>query len=108
MDRFEAFLVEQCAPVLAGIKPGSMFPYTPSEEERLPELLRHWNGVLAPKGVAVTSIKRCRRIGGYLIYVYRPSGLQRDLSEARAQQLLENHGYLYKTFLVYYFFYYSY
>ena len=37
MERFEQFLVEQCAPVLAGIKPGSMFPYQPGEGERLPE-----------------------------------------------------------------------
>jgi DNA-binding transcriptional LysR family regulator len=41
MNRFEQFLVEQCAPVLAGIKPGSMFPYRPGEGEALPELLRH-------------------------------------------------------------------
>ena len=93
VDRFEKFLVEQCAPVLAGIKPGSMFPYTPSEEERLPELLRHWNGVLAPKGVAVTSIKRCRRIGGYLIYVYRPRQIEAILAEPAVAEFLEECGY---------------
>lgn len=93
MDHFEAFLVEQCAPVLAGIKPGSMFPYTPTGEGRLPELLRHWNGVLAPKGVAVTSIKRCRRIGGYLIYVYRPGKIEKILAEPAVAAFLRDCGY---------------
>ena len=93
MDRFEKFLVEQCAPVLAGIKPGSMFPYMPGEDERLPQLLRHWNAVLSPKGVAVTSIKRCRRIGGYLIYVYRPGQVERILREPAVQDFLQDCGY---------------
>jgi len=93
MDRFEAFLVEQCAPVLAGIKPGSMFPYQPQEGEQLPQLLRHWNGILAPKGVQVTSIKRCRRAGGYLIYVYRPHQIEKILAEPAVADFLEQCGY---------------
>lgn len=93
MNRFEKFLVEQCAPVLAGIKPGSMFPYMPHADEKLPELLRHWNGVLAAKGVAVTSVKRCRRIGGYLIYVYRPRQIERILAEPSAAGFLKECGY---------------
>lgn len=93
MRGFEAFLVEQCAPVLAGIKPGSMFPYQPQEHERLPELLRHWNGILAPKGVQVTSIKRCRRIGGYLIYVYRPRKIEAILAEPAVKEFLAQCGY---------------
>jgi len=93
MRDFEQFLVEQCAPVLAGIKPGSMFPYTPRAEERLPELLRHWNGVLAPKGVSITSIKRCRRIGGYLIYVYRPAQIEVILQQPAVAAFLEQCGY---------------
>lgn len=94
MDRFEQFLVEQCAPVLAGIKPGSMFPYTPDAWESLPELLRRWNGVLAPKGVTVTSVKRCRRIGGYLIYVYRPRQIEAILAEPAVGAFLETCGYM--------------
>ena len=93
MDRFETFLVEQCAPVLAGIKPGSMFPSTPAENEKLSELLRHWNHVLSPKGVAVTSIKRCRRIGGYLIYVYRPQQVGAILAEPAVAAFLKDCGY---------------
>lgn len=93
MDRFEQFLVDQCAPVLAGIKPGSMFPYTPSVEETLPELLRRWNSRLSPKGVAITSIKRCRKIGGYLIYVYRPRQVEAILSQPAVAQFLARCGY---------------
>lgn len=93
MHDFETFLVEQCAPVLAGIKPGSMFPYKPVEGERLPELLRRWNETLAPKGVQVTSIKRCRRIGGYLIYVYRPRQIAEILAVPAVAAFLADCGY---------------
>lgn len=93
MERFETFLVEQCAPVLAGIKPGSMFPYQPQQEEQLPVLLRHWNQQLAPKGVQVTSIKRCRRIGGYLIYVYRPRQIEAILAQPAVAEFLRSCGY---------------
>jgi len=93
MEHFEQFLVEQCAPVLAGIKPGSMFPYRPPEGERLPELLRHWNGVLAPKGVCVTSIKRCRKIGAYLIYVYRSRQIEAILAQPEVAAFLSDCGY---------------
>lgn len=93
MERFEQFLIEQCAPVLAGLKPGSMFPYMPSQAEHLPELLRHWNGRLSPKGVRVTSIKRCRRIGGYLIYVYRPRQVEAILARPDVAAFLSRCGY---------------
>ena len=93
MEKFERFLVEQCAPVLAGIKPGSMFPYRPGEGETLPELLRHWNALLASKGVRITSIKRCRRIGGYLIYVYRPWQIEAILSKPEVAAFLDICGY---------------
>ena len=93
MDKFEQFLVEQCAPVLAGIKPGSMFPYQPAEGEWLPDLLRHWNAILSPKGVSVTSIKRCRRAGGYLIYVYRPGMIETIMKEPKVAEFLGQCGY---------------
>ena len=93
MEKFERFLVEQCAPVLAGIKPGSMFPYQPGEGETLPELLRRWNGILAPKGVQVTSIKRCRRVGAYLIYVYRPRQIEEILAKPEVASFLDGCGY---------------
>lgn len=93
MEHFEQFLVEQCAPVLAGIKPGSMFPYRPREGVWLPDLLRHWNGILAPKGVRVTSIKRCRKMGAYLIYVYRPRQIEDILTRPEVAEFLSGCGY---------------
>ena len=93
VKQFEKFLVEQCAPVLAGIKPGSMFPYRPGEGETLPDLLRHWNTVLSSKGVQVTSIKRCRKIGAYLVYVYRPRQIEAILAEPAVAAFLAECGY---------------
>lgn len=92
MEQFETFLVEQCAPVLVGLKPGSMFPYRPGQVS-LPTLLRHWNGLLAHKGVRITSVKRCRRTGSYLIYVYRPKQLDQILSQPETALFLRAYGY---------------
>jgi len=90
---FDRFLVEQCAPVLAGLKPGSLFPYQPQPDETLQPLLQQWNHALSPKGVTVTSVKRCRRTGAYLIYVYRPSQLQSILQQPEVAQFLSGYGY---------------
>lgn len=91
---FEAFLVEQCAPVLAGIKPGSLFPYMPGPEEELWSLLDHWNGVLSAKGVHVAAVKRCSRTGAYLIYVCRPAQVEAILVRPEVAAFLKPYGYL--------------
>lgn len=84
--------MEQCAPVLAGIKPGSMFPYRPEGNQSLPELLRRWNGVLGPKGVQVIGVRRCSS-GGFLIYVYRPRQVEKILREPDVAAFLRGCGY---------------
>lgn len=91
--RFDQFLAEQCAPVLAGLKPGSLFPYKPQPNERIQPLLRHWNHALSPKGVALTSVKRCRRTGAYLFYVYRPGQIGAILRQPDVEAFLSAYGY---------------
>lgn len=91
---FEAFLVEQCAPVLAGIKPGNLFPYILRQDEELWALLDHWNERLAVKGVRVAAVKRCRQSGAYLIYVYRPAQVEAILARPEVAAFLRSYGYV--------------
>ncbi len=90
---FEAFLVEQCAPVLAGIKPGSLFPYILGPGEELWTLLDHWNQTLAAKGVQAAAVKRCSRTGAYLIYVFRPDQVKAVLARPEVKAFLQTYGY---------------
>ena len=87
----EENLIIYCSPTLAGIKTGSLFTCQCSCPDSFYKAVWNLNRRLIPKGIRILPLRFSR--GKVLIYVYRPSGLQRDLSEARAQQLLENHGY---------------
>lgn len=87
----EELLVRHCSPTLAGMKTGSMFTCAFPGETELRESLRSLNRRLVPKGLRVV----CLRVhkGRALIYVYRPSGLKKDLLDDQARALLEQHGY---------------
>ena len=87
------FLVEQCAPVLAGIKPGNLFPYRLQPEEELWSLLELWNRKLEAKGVALAAVKRCSLSGAYLIYVYRPVQVAAILAVPEVASFLRPYGY---------------
>ncbi|MBQ9329677.1 MAG: DUF3793 family protein [Oscillibacter sp.] len=94
MERtFEAVLVEQCAPTLAGVKPASLFRW--QEDGRLPagRLVYQWARVLAPFGLAVRIVKTCPQTGDCLIYLYRVRWLRRILAEADNRAFLEGRGY---------------
>ena len=50
---FEAVLVRQCAPTLAGMKPGSIFCFNHSPLEVSRQKVCQWNKQLAPFGLTV-------------------------------------------------------
>lgn len=93
MGTFELFLAEKCAPVLAGIKPGSLFPYTLSQGEDLRQLLGRWNRLLAAKGVRVAAVKPGKQSGNHLLYVYRPRMLGEILNSPMVAEFLRSCGY---------------
>lgn len=93
MKTFEAILIEQCAPVLAGIKMAGLFRYTLGPEESISGLLTHWNQVFAQKGLRLTSLKQCQKQKIYLIYVYRPRQLKKRLADRQVQAFLQKNGY---------------
>ena len=82
MERnFETVMVEQCAPVLAGLKPAGLFRY------------ENWNAQLNPKGLQVRVLKGCVRTHRYLVYVYRESKLCAVLADEKVQSFLRQEGY---------------
>lgn len=88
---YEAQLVKQCAPTLAGMKTGTLFGCAFPDASALKECMRRWNRSLTPKGVR--AIPARYQNGRAMIYLYRPARLSADLRDGRARQLLQARGY---------------
>lgn len=87
----EEWLVELCAPTLAGVKPANLFRCPDS-----PELFRsiyEWNEKLRTSGLRIRVVKRCRRTNACLIYVCRWDWICRVLSQKETQRFLKAEGY---------------
>ena len=83
MERnFETVMIEQCAPVLASLKPAGLFRYETRDCADLARRVKNWNEQLQPKGLRVRVLKGCARTHQYLVYVYRESMLRAVLSPA--------------------------
>lgn len=103
---FQAAVVRDCSPTLAGIKPASLFTY--------PGVYAHQDGSSATGPIAecrtrlLNVIAQCNheldqfgihlsvlvwRPCGALVYVYRPADLMRYLSDPRAASALAAEGY---------------
>ena len=60
MERnFETVMIEQCAPVLAGLKPAGLFRYETRDCADLAARVRRWNDQLGEKGLKVRVLKGC-------------------------------------------------
>lgn len=87
----EENLVRQCAPTLAGIKTGTIFPVPFESLQELTEEIRALNHILVPKGLRLLPLRYQGKTA--LLYLYRPSELRRDLKDGLAASLLESAGY---------------
>jgi len=87
----EELMVRQCAPTLAGIKTGSLFPCPCGSREELLCQVRGINRRLSPKGLCLLPLRFSD--GSALLYLYRPAGLRRDLSDGMAAEILAEAGY---------------
>lgn len=88
-ETFEAALVEQCAPTLAGVKPANLFRFSGIGARASAEA---WDGLLRPLGVCVQVLKECG--DACMIYVYRPQWVERLLQESANRRFLEEMGYV--------------
>ncbi len=87
----EELIIRHCSPTLAGMKTGSLFSCACTEKQELVKEIRSLNKRLVPKGLRVLPLRVWNNRA--LIYVYRPSGLQKDLDGEQARKLLEQYGY---------------
>ena len=94
MDQsFEATLVRQCAPTLAGLKPGSLFCARAPRSEEVRLAAAHWDGRLRPMGLGVRLLLERPEAGSALVYVYRTAHLERVLAQQGRRRLLSERGY---------------
>ena len=62
MERdFETVMIEQCAPVLAGLKPAGLFRYETRNRADLARRVAGWNAQLNPKGLQVRVLRGVHR-----------------------------------------------
>lgn len=103
---FQAAVVRNCSPTLAGIKPASLFTYpgvyadqdgssvTAAIEDRRARLLNviaRCNRELNPFGIRLSVL--VWRPCGALVYAYRPNSLATYLADPRAKTALAKKGY---------------
>ncbi|MCR4588740.1 MAG: DUF3793 family protein [Lachnospiraceae bacterium] len=87
----EDYVVQYCAPTLAGIKTGSLFSGYYQSRADINEEIRAYNKMLRPKGLCL--IPLCYKSGRVLLYLYRPGKLREDLTGEEAVQILKKAGY---------------
>ncbi len=87
----DEYVVQYCAPTLAGIKTGSLFSGYYKSKADINEEIRAYNKVLRPKGLCL--IPLYYKDGRVLLYLYRPSMLKADLTDEEAAKLLKEAGY---------------
>ena len=94
MERaFETVLVEQCAPVLAGIKAANLFRLEARDRAALYAKAAQWHHALQPRGLQVRVLRECPENAGFLIYVFRAEKLWQKLCAAPVQAYLHGQGY---------------
>ena len=90
---FEGVLVRQCAPTLAGIKPGSIFCFQDSSLEVSRQKACQWDERLTPLGLSVQILLERPDSGSVIVYVYRRDHLEQLLADRAYREFLRNAGY---------------
>ena len=87
----EETIIRMAAPTLAGIKTGSLFPYHYKKRETLGKEIARLNRLLIPQGLRLVLLRLTERSA--LLYLFRPSKLEKDLCDGAACELLRCEGY---------------
>lgn len=87
----EHFLIQHCAPTLAGIKTGNLFGMNYTSLDELWNSISSWNEQLNHRGVFLTPLRA--EEGRALIYVYRRTKLMRDWFSPCVRRFLSRLGY---------------
>lgn len=90
-NTLEKYLIEHCAPTLAGIKSASLFSCRFFSKEEVDQELKHLNETLNERGVYMERMLYTEDYA--LIYTYRLSHLKRDMDKEGVKELLISYGY---------------
>ena len=87
-------MVRQCAPTLAGMKPGSIFCFNHCPLEASRQKVSQWNKQLAPFGLTVQILLERPSSSSVIVFVYRHDHLEQMLSDDAYQSFLAQAGYM--------------
>ena len=87
----DEYLIRCGSPTLAGLKTGNMFAYPYKSREEVKSDLRRLNKILVPWGLRILPLRYSDRT--VLLYLYRVSSLEKDLSQKEAARILREVGY---------------
>lgn len=87
----ENYLINYCAPTLAGCKIGNIFTYKKKENEDINFYLHDWNEKLNKLGIFITVLRETKTSN--LVYVYNRFNLQKLLNEEEIFNYLFSVGY---------------
>ena len=89
--RFENELVHHCAPALCRLKPANLVSFAKREFPELPHVLQTYQPVMESYGIHMELLCSCDK--RWLVLVYDPALLQRQLSQSTVSNLLQRDGY---------------
>ncbi len=87
----DSYVIEYCAPTLAGIKTGSLFSFESDTKEESNKEIILLNRILRKKGLRAIPLRRNKK--RTLLYLYRPSRLAKDLKNEETKKILSSKGY---------------
>ena len=87
----EDLIVRLSAPTLAGIKTGSLFRVTFDDRRTFLSDMRRLNRSVRRAGITVVPLRSSA--DSAIVYLYRPSMLERDLRADKARSILDSLGY---------------
>lgn len=91
VNTLEGIIVRHCSPTLAGMKTGNLISCQYESRENLSNHIRKMNKVLVPKGLRIIPLRFSQ--DKVLLYVFRPSKLNNDLTNDLASSILQQFGY---------------
>lgn len=92
----EELIIRQCAPTLAGIKTGSLFPCPYTDRKEIQNEIRSFNQEYMRKGLCVLPLRLYNN--RVLLWLFRPNQLKEDLNNPLSASILKECGYTCGTY----------
>ena len=87
----EDLIIKHCSPTLAGLKTANLFTCVYAQKQDVERYTQEFNRRFSHKGVKMQPLGYGKKRA--LIYVFRPTQLERDLSDPQARSILASMGY---------------